>query len=139
MPDDPPPTGRFNVSFGNVSKSQVVMGDHNTVTQHVGLSAAETAELRAVFAGLADTVQSDVAPELRAVALAETTELERAVLAPEPDPNRARAALRWFREHAPQLAGVVVSVLVHPLVGKAVEGAGDAIAEQFAQLVRSEL
>jgi hypothetical protein len=49
-----------------------------------------------------------------------------------------RKVLRWFRDNAPQLTGAVVSVVVNPLVGKAVEGAGEAIADQFKEVVDEE-
>jgi hypothetical protein len=47
--------------------------------------------------------------------------------------------LRWFRDNAPQLAGAVVSVVINPLVGKVVEGAGEAIANQFREVVKEEV
>jgi hypothetical protein len=37
----------------------------------------------------------------------------------------------WFGKHLPGLAGTVVGVLVHPVVGKLVEAAGDAAADEF--------
>jgi hypothetical protein len=137
--DKRPPPGRFNVRFGDVSQSQVVMGDHNTVSQHVGLTAAELAELQAVFSGLKATVESDAPPGLRDVALSQAGELQRSITGPQPDPRRVRDVLRWFRDHVPQLVGAVVSVVVHPLVGKAVEGAGEAVAAQFRELVEAQL
>ena len=36
------------------------------------------------------------------------------------------------------LAGAVVSVVINPLVGKIVEGAGSAIAERFSQVIAEE-
>jgi hypothetical protein len=131
--------GKFNVSFGDVTQSQIVMGDYNTVSQRVGLTPEETAELRAAFSDMRTTVARDAQPEQREEALAKAHELERAVVAEQPDPGRIRTVLRCFRDNAPQLAGAVVSVVINPLVGKVVEGAGEAIANQFREVVKEEV
>jgi hypothetical protein len=131
--------GKFNVQFGDVTQSQIVMGDYNTVSQRVGLTPQETAELRDVFSGMRTTVAQEAPQERRDEALAQAEELERAVVTEQPDPGRIRKVLRWFRDNAPQLAGAVVSVVINPLVGKVVEGAGEAIAEQFREVVNEEL
>jgi len=41
----------------------------------------------------------------------------------------------WFAKHLPGLAGSVVGVVVHPVVGKLVTAAGDAAVAQFEQLL----
>jgi hypothetical protein len=122
-----------------VSQSQVVIGDYNTVTQKVGLSAEEAAKLRGVFESFRSSVAQEAPPERRDEAVAQAEELERAVVSERPDAGRVRRVLRWFRENAPQLAGTVVSVVVNPLVGKLVEGAGEAIADQFKELIAEEM
>jgi hypothetical protein len=38
---------------------------------------------------------------------------------------------QWFGAHLPLLAGAVTSVIVHPVVGKLVEAAGDMVAGEF--------
>jgi hypothetical protein len=38
---------------------------------------------------------------------------------------------RWFVKNLPGLAGAVTSIVVHPIVGKLVEAAGDALAAEF--------
>ena len=40
-------------------------------------------------------------------------------------------ARRWFLDHAPKLFGAVTAVIVNPIVGKVVQTAGDAIAEEY--------
>jgi hypothetical protein len=131
--------GKFNVHFGDVSQSQIVMGDYNTVSQKVGLTPQEAAELRSLFGDLRMTVAEQAEPERREEAIAQAEELERAVVAEQPDPGSVRRVLRWFRDNAPQLAGTVASVVINPLVGKVVEGAGEAIAGQFRELAEEEL
>jgi hypothetical protein len=139
MPEDKQSPGKFNVHFGDVSQSQIVIGDYNTVAQKVGLTPQETAELQSLFADLRTTVEEQAEAEQRGEALAQADELERAVVAEQPDPGRIRKVLGWFRDHAPQLVGTVVSVVVNPLVGKVVEGAGQAIADEFRELLKEQL
>jgi hypothetical protein len=124
---------KYNISFGNVTNSQFVTGDYNHVEQTIGLSPEDVAALRGVFADLRANVAAEVDPGQQQEALTEVAELERSLVTKTPDPGRVRKALRWFREHAPQLAGTVLSVVVHPLVGKVVEGAGEAVAKHVRE------
>ncbi len=139
MSQGQPPPGKFNVSFGDVTQSQVVMGDYSTVSQSVGLTPQEVAHLQSLFTSLRSTVAEQAPPEQRDQALAQAQELERAVVAEQPDPGRIRKVLAWFKDNAPQVAGAVVSVVINPLVGKVVEGAGDAVADRFRQVVNEQL
>ena len=138
MSPDDESAGKFDIHIGDVSESQVVIGDYNTVTQKSGLSPEEAAKLRGVFAGFRSSVEEEAPPERRGEAVAQAEELERAIVSARPDVGRVRMVLRWFRDNAPQLAGAAVSVVVNPLVGKAVEGAGQAIADQFKTLSAEE-
>ncbi|MGN6256319.1 MAG: hypothetical protein ACTHN3_01015 [Solirubrobacterales bacterium] len=132
-------SGKYSIQFqGDIDQSQVVVGDYNTVSQQIGLSPQETAELRAVFDGLRSAVAEQAPPEQRDAALAEAADLEAAIVTDRPQPQRVRQALAWFRDNAPQLAGAVLSVVVNPLVGKVAEGAGKAIADQFRDLAVQE-
>jgi hypothetical protein len=131
--------GKFNISFaGNVTSSQFVTGDYNHVTQTIGMSPDDVAALKSVFDDLRGAVASDVPPEHQQEALAEVGELEKALVAKQPDPGRVRKALQWFRAHAPQLVGTVASVVINPLVGKVVEGAGEAVAKAVRDAVQSD-
>jgi hypothetical protein len=127
--------GKYNISFGNVTSSQIVTGDYNRVAQTVGLTPQDVAALRSVFDDLRSAVSADLPPERHEEALAEVGELERALVAEQPDPGRVRRVLQWFRDHAPELAGTVASVVVSPLVGKVVEGAGEAVAKRVREAV----
>lgn len=136
--DEGQSTGKFNISIGKVDRSQVVVGDYAKVSQTIGLTAEETAELRDIFDGLRSTVAEQAPPDKREAALAEAKELEAAIVTDSPQPDRVRQALTWFKKNAPQLAGAVLSVVVNPLVGKIAEGAGQAIAGQFRDLANEE-
>ena len=131
-------SGKFDIHIGDVSQSQVVIGDYNTVTQRLGLSPEEAAKLQGVFEQLRSSVEEQAPPERRDEAVAQAEELERAVVSERPDAGTVRKVLRWFRDNAPQLAGTVFSVVVNPLVGKVVEGAGEAIADQFKEVIDEE-
>jgi hypothetical protein len=39
---------------------------------------------------------------------------------------------RWFRKNVPALAGAVASIVIHPIVGKLVGAAGDALVAEFS-------
>jgi hypothetical protein len=126
--------GKFNIKIGDLHQSQAVVGDNNTVTQNIGLTPEEAAELRGVFDDLQTKVVEKAPPDKRDAALAEAKELERAIVTEDPKPDRVRQALAWFRDNAPELAGAVAGIVVNPLVGKVVEKAGKAIADQFRQI-----
>jgi hypothetical protein len=131
-----PGEGKFNISFGgDVTGSQFVIGDYNHVAQTAGFTAEDVAALKGVFADLRETVAAEVPPERREEAASQVAELEQALVAKEPDPGRVRRAMRWFRENAPQLVGAVTSVVINPLVGRAVAGAGEAVAKRVREAV----
>jgi hypothetical protein len=138
MSEEEKPTGKYNIQItGDVIESQVVIGDYNEVSQKIGLSPEETNELRGVFDDLRSAV-AEAPPDQREKALAEANAVEAAIVTDRPRPQRVRQALVWFRDNAPQLAGAVAGVLINPLVGKVVEGASEAIADQFRDLVSEE-
>ena len=129
----------FNISIGTAQDNQFNTGDNITATQHVGLTAKEAGDLAQLFAALKADVAATAPVAVKADAAARAAELEQAITGDEPDPGTVRRVLRWFKEHAPEVAGAVVSVVVNPLVGKAVEGAGTAIAERFHDMVKEEI
>src|SRR5207247_9079385 len=90
------PPGKFNIKFGNVTQSQIVMGDYNTVAQKVGLTPQETAELRSVFGDLRTTVAEQAQQAQRDEALEQAEAHERAVDVEPPDPGRCGKVLGWF-------------------------------------------
>jgi hypothetical protein len=120
---------------GDVS-GQVAVGKGITQTQTVGaarpeVTEAELAELRQALANLKAWVEAEAPPEKKEAALERVEELEEAVTAEEPDLTTMEYVKRWFVKNLPGLAGTVTSVVVHPIVGKLVEAAGDALAAEF--------
>lgn len=119
---------------GTVS-GQVAVGKDIAQTQQVGTAPpptdAELEELHRAFAALKEEIAAQVPPESQGAALERIVELEEAVNAPEPDLSTMEYARRWFAKNLPRLAGAVSAVVVHPVVGKIVEAAGEAVATEF--------
>jgi hypothetical protein len=121
-----------NIS-GGVS-GQVAVGKH--IAQHQTVSAAdlsgdELAQLRQAFADLRADVAAQAPPERQAAAVERIEELEQACLADEPDTTTIAYVGRWFKTNLPGLAGAVTGIVIHPLVGRIVGAAGQAIAAEL--------
>jgi hypothetical protein len=120
---------------GDIS-GQVAVGKGITQIQTIGavrpeVTKADLAELRQILADLKAKVAAKAPPEKKDAALERVKELEEAVTAGEPDLPTMEYVKRWFVKNLPDLAGAVTSVVVHPIVGKLVETAGDALAAEF--------
>src|SRR5437870_7254672 len=122
---------KFNINISDVDRSSFAIGDYATVVQNNGLTPDEAAQLRRTFEGLRSEVEANAPPEQCEEALRQAAEVEQAVVAAKPDAGRVKRALRWFRDNAPALAGTVASVVLSPLVGKLVEGAGTELSKRF--------
>jgi hypothetical protein len=102
-------------------------GDIHVSTLDQGINATD---LQGWFQALYRLVQEQAPPEKKEEALLEVAELQEAVLAPEPNLDKIHSVLQWFKTNVPQLVGAVTSVIVNPIVGKAVQAAGElAVAE----------
>lgn len=128
---------------GDVS-GQVGVGKDIRQTQTIGAGAApavteaELAELREAFAQLKAQVAAEAPPERKGAAVERLDELEQAVLAEEPDLTTVDYVKRWFARNVPRLAGAVTGIVIHPIVGKLVGAAGDALVAQFRGIVGDE-
>ena len=108
---------------GDVS-GQVAVGKGITQTQVTGtarpeVTEADLAELRQALAGLKARVEAETPPEQKNAALERVAELEEAVTAEQPELTTMEYVARWFARNLPGLAGAVSSVVIHPVVGKA--------------------
>jgi hypothetical protein len=127
MADQP----KFSINITDVDRSSFAIGDYSSVIQNNGLTQEEAVALQDTFERMRADVGAKAPPEQREEALRQATEVEQAVVAAQPDAGRVKRALRWFRDNAPALAGTVVSVILSPLVGKLVEGAGTELSKRF--------
>ena len=120
---------------GDVSGSQIAAG--RSVQQTMTVVPAEVigeeglAELRAAFAALRSQVEAEAPAEKRDEALELVTELEGAVTSGTPDLSTMEYVRNWFVRNVPRVAGAVVSVVLHPLVGRLVEAGGDTLVTEF--------
>ena len=134
MPKQQKPKDGVNVNIKGDVSGQVVVGNNNRVIKNVNhppVTPAELVELRKVISELRNTVQSEAPADKKDSALERVDELEQAVLEEKPDISTMEYVKNWFGKHLPGLAGTIVGVLVHPIVGKLVEAAGDAVADEF--------
>jgi hypothetical protein len=134
MPKQHKPKDGINVNIKGDVSGQIVVGDNNKVTKnitHQAVTPAELDELRQLLSNLRNKIQAEASVEKKDAALERVDELEQAVLEKKPDISTMEYVKNWFGKHLPGLAGTVVGVLVHPVVGKLVEAAGDAVADEF--------
>jgi hypothetical protein len=95
------------------------------------VTEADRAELRRLFGELQARVDEKAPPEQKAAATERVQELQAAVTADKPDLTTMEYVRNWFAKRLPSLAGAVGTVVVHPIVGRLVEAAGDAVAAEF--------
>ena len=117
---------------------QVAVGKEITQTQSIAApgpaaTEAELAELRQLFAGLRTRIQAEAPAGQQTAALERVDELEAAVGAEKPDLTTMEYVRAWFVRNLPKLAGAVAAIVVHPIVGKVVEAAGELAAGEFRQ------
>ncbi len=105
-----------------------------THSEAPAVTEADLAELRRAVEGVKAQIRAEVPPEKQAAALERVDEIERAVVAEEPDLTTLQYVRNWFANNLPKLAGAVTGLVVHPVVGKVVEAAGDLAASQFRRL-----
>jgi hypothetical protein len=106
-----------------------------THTEGAGpVTEADLAELRGAIASVKAEVLAAAPADQQAAALERIDELEEAVVAGEPDLTTLQYVRKWFGKNLPKLAGAVTGLIVHPVVGKIVEAAGELAARQFREL-----
>ena len=130
----------IHATISGLVSGQVAVGSHNTQVQtpmpaRAGETEAELAELRRLLgemcADLRGRVRAEAPVEKKDAAEERVKELEEAMTAPEPDLTTMAYVKQWFVKNVPALAGSVTSVVIHPIVGKLVGAAGEALAAEF--------
>jgi hypothetical protein len=142
MSDDRGSGEDFRVHIGGsvTEGGQVAVGrdisQSYTRTHHEApaVTEADLAELRRAVEQVKAQIRAEAPPEQQAAALERVDELEQAVVAEEPDLTTLQYVRNWFGKNLPKLAGAVTGLVVHPVVGKVVEAAGDLAASQFRRL-----
>ena len=129
-------TSRNNIHVtvdGNIS-GQVAVGQNINQAKtesHSSVTSQEMEELRGLLAQLRSKVESETPADKKDAALERVNELEQAVTEKKPDLSTMEYVRNWFVKNLPGVAGAVVSVVVHPIVGKLVEAAGDTLTADF--------
>ena len=122
---------------GDVSGQLAIGTDIQQVRSTTVQTGQETRELLLDFNRVVEQLRSEIRgaapPELAAPAQQRVDELEAAVTTAaageaEMDLTTFEYVRQWLGKNLPSVAGAVTSVVVHPLVGKLVEAAGDAAA-----------
>ena len=120
---------------GDVS-GQVAIGNSITQTQSIRnaipqVSKADLETLQNLFETIKAQISQNVSPEQQEKALEKVDELESAITSEKPDLTTMEYVKNWFGRNLPQMAGAVTGLVVHPIVGKLVEAAGEAITLEF--------
>ena len=128
--------GAINVTLSGPVSGQVAIGSGITQTQEKGVAhpevtSADLAVLQQALASLKAQIEAAAPPDSKNAALARVAELEEAVIARRPDLTTMEYIKHWFTRNLPELAGAVTSIIVHPIVGKLVEAAGNGLADEF--------
>ena len=133
MSEHQSPGGNINITVSGGVRAPMAVGrdiKQQVVTQR-GVTEAEMAELRRLFAAVRAEVAAGAPAARREEAVAKVEELEAAVTAKEPDLTTMEYVWRWFKRNLPKLAGGVTSVVVNPIVGALVTAAGETAAAEF--------
>ncbi len=130
------PYSAINATLSGPVSGQVAIGTGITQTQENGVvrpevTPADLAVLQQALADLKAHIEAVAPVEKKAAALDRAAELEGAVTAGKPDLTTMDYVKHWFTRYLPELAGAVTSIVVHPIVGKLVEAAGNGLVAEF--------
>lgn len=134
--NEPQPSISANITARDIS-GPTVIGSENVVTQQYGqpmaptVTPAELDELRQMFERLKLQIQAQVPADKQTSALERVDELQAAIAEKKPDFTTMQYVKQWFAKHLPQLTGAVTGIVIHPIVGKVVEAAGELAAADF--------
>jgi hypothetical protein len=134
MSNNSEPNQSISATISGDVSGQVAVGNniHQSRSEiHQTVTSGEMQELQIMLAKLKSQVEAEAPADKRAAALERVDELEQAITEKKPDLSTMEYVKNWFGKHIPGLAGAVVSVVVHPIVGKLVEAAGDLLAVDF--------
>ncbi len=126
----------YNANIRGHFNGQFLQGDGNVQIQTIGNASLEVTEedlasLKQMLADFKAQVEAEAPPEKKEEALKRVEELGKAIDAKEPDLDAMGGVKSWFKRNIPKLAGAVVGVIVHPIVGKVVEAAGEGLATEI--------
>lgn len=126
----------ISAQISGAVSGQAAVGKGITQTQSISsgsgeVTEADLAELRKMIADLKTQIGAQAPADKRDAALERVDELQTAVTAKKPDLSTMEYVKSWFVKNLPALAGTVAGVVVHPIVGRLVAAAGDALVADF--------
>jgi hypothetical protein len=126
----------INATISGDIKGQVAVGKGIVQTQTikaapVELTQGDLAALNQLLTDLKTRVSAEAPAGQKEAALERVDELAEAITSKEPDLTTMEYVKNWFGKHLPGIAGAITGVIVHPIVGKLVEAAGDALVAEF--------
>jgi hypothetical protein len=132
------PSGGNSISIGGDNSGQVGIGDHvvqtNTVKSSLDDASADldtlVNDLKLKLAELERSIVEEMPPEKRNSALERAEELKETLMSGKPSTTTIEYVKNWFGQNAPKLSGMIAGIVIHPIVGRLVETAGDALAEE---------
>jgi hypothetical protein len=128
--------GNDNIQLDNVHGQNLVIS-RQAYSQHYeqrsGVAEADLAVLQRIFAGLRAQIAAEAPLDQKTDALERIDQLEDAIETDHPDLSTIQTVKTWFAKNMPTFAGAVTSIVVHPIVGKIVEAAGDMLAADFRE------
>jgi len=132
--NDSASSNAINVTIDGDISGQVAVGQNINQAKteiHSAVTSQELEELRGLLAQLRNKVEAETPADKKEAALERVNELEQAITDQKPDLSTMEYVRNWFVKNLPGVAGAVVSIVVHPIVGKLVEAAGDALTSDF--------
>jgi hypothetical protein len=128
--------GNENIQLDNVHGQNLIIGGRRhqqqpNYGQPAQIAEADLAVLQRIFAGLRAQIAAEASDDKKTAALERIDELEDAIATSQPDISTMEYVKNWFNKQMPTFAGAVTSIVVHPIVGKIVEAAGEVVASDF--------
>ena len=132
---------RIEATISGEISGQVAVGKHITQQQTIGaarqeVTPEERAELQRLLDELKTQIEAEAPAEKKDAALERVQELEEELGSEKPDLSTMAYVKRWFGKNLPKLAGAVTGVIIHPIVGKLVEAAGEGLSEKLSALIK---
>ncbi|MGW7537593.1 hypothetical protein [Amycolatopsis sp. NPDC054798] len=123
---------RITIHVGNDLSGQVVLGNDNVTTAgdyHAAgpVSQADLDTLAALLGEIRAALPADAAE----TGGAQLDDLEEAITADPPDLTAMKRVRDWFARHVPALASAIGRIVLHPIVVRTVDAAGDTLAADF--------
>ena len=129
-------TKNVNVKIGGDASGNIIVGDENKVTidqsqTNITVTDKEYEELFSLIDDLKEKILKEADDDKKDQAIERAEELKEALKEKKPDLSTMEYVTNWFAKNLPTIAGSVTSLVIHPIVGKLVQAAGDAAVEEF--------